>query len=246
MGKLAPDLLGPVGLELARAVERLPGQHGMPGGSRYELKWDGFRVGAVCREGEVRLWSRNSKDFTAKFPDVQAALETQLPTDCVLDGELVVWTGDRLDFDALQQRMVNTAATVRRRLAPAQPASFVAFDVLAIGSVDVRPLRWTVRRRRLESLAGQWVPPLQVSPVTAQVDEAREWLDAFKSSGVEGLVVKGASTRYQPGRRDWVKFNSLGVGSARPRRRGCLVPGQVAGVGWVAVRDRCRGPAVVA
>jgi len=69
----------------------------------------------------------------------------------------------------------------------------------------VRPLRWTVRRRRLESLAGRWVPPLRLSPVTAQVDEAREWLDAFKSSGVEGLVMKGASTRYQPGRRDWVK-----------------------------------------
>ncbi|WP_255511393.1 hypothetical protein [Kribbella sp. VKM Ac-2500] len=89
--------------------------------------------------------------------------------------------------------------------------SFVAFDVLAVGSVDVRPMRWTVRRRRLESLAGRWVPPLEVSPVTADADEAREWLDAFKSSGVEGLVVKGASTRYQPGRRDWVKVNSIGV-----------------------------------
>jgi hypothetical protein len=42
VGKLAPDLLGPVGLELVRAVEQLPGQHGMPGGSRYELKWDGI------------------------------------------------------------------------------------------------------------------------------------------------------------------------------------------------------------
>jgi ATP-dependent DNA ligase len=226
VGKLAPDLLGPVGLELARAVEQLPGQHGMPGGSRYELKWDGFRVGVVCREGDVRLWSRNGKDFTAKFPDVQAALEIQLPTDCVLDGELVVWTGDRLDFDALQQRMVNTAATVRRRLAPAQPASFVAFDVLAIGSVDVRAMRWTVRRRRLESLAGRWVPPLQVSPVTADADEAREWLDAFKSSGVEGLVVKGASTRYQPGRRNWVKVNSVGVDSVRAAPREHVVRGQ--------------------
>jgi ATP-dependent DNA ligase len=205
MGRLAPELIGPVGLELARAVEQLPGPHGMPGGSRYELKWDGFRVGVVYRGGEARLWSRNGRDFTAKFPDVQAALEAQLTTDCVLDGELVVWTGDRLDFDALQRRMVNTAATVRRRLAPSQPASFVAFDVLAAGDVDVRPMRWTVRRQRLESLAEGWVAPLQVSPVTADVDEAREWLDALKSSGVEGLVVKGASTRYQPGRRDWVK-----------------------------------------
>ena len=153
---------------------------------------------------------------------------------------MVVWTGDRLDFDALQQRMVNTAATVRRRLAPAQPASFVAFDVLAIGSVDVRAMRWTVRRRRLESLAGRWVPPLQVSPVTADADEAREWLDAFKSSGVEGLVVNGASTRYQPGRRDWVKINSVGVGGVRHAGLRTNRPGQSLDRGGSHVNDTCR------
>jgi ATP-dependent DNA ligase len=122
-----------------------------------------------------------------------------------INGELVVWTGERLDFDALQQRMANAAATVRRRLAPAQPASFVAFDILAIDSVDVRPMRWTARRTRLEALAAGWTPPLQLSPVTADVDEAKEWLEAFKASGVEGLVVKGASSRYLPGRREWLK-----------------------------------------
>ncbi|ONI76755.1 hypothetical protein BWI15_05575 [Kribbella sp. ALI-6-A] len=157
------------------------------------------------RGGEVRLWSRNGNDFTAKFPDVQVALARQVDVDCVLDGELVVWTGNRLDFDALQQRMASTAATVRRRLAPAQPASFVAFDVLAIDSVDVRPMRWTARRTRLESLAAGWTPPLQLSPATADADEAMEWLEPFKTSGVEGLVVKGASSRYLPGRREWLK-----------------------------------------
>jgi ATP-dependent DNA ligase len=205
MASLPSDLLGPVGLALARAVEMLPGERALPGGCRYELKWDGYRVGVVRRDGEVRLWSRNGSDLTAKFPDVQAALAAQIDTDCVLDGELVVWTGERLDFDALQQRMVNTVTTVRRRLAPAQPASFVAFDILAIGDVDVRAMRWSARRDRLESLAAGWAPPLQLSPVTADVDEARQWLDAFRASGVEGLVVKGASSRYQPGRREWLK-----------------------------------------
>ena len=67
------------------------------------MKWDGSRAGAVRRGGEVRLWSRKGNDFTAKFPDVQAVLEAQLTTDCVLDGELVVWSVGRLDFDVLQQ-----------------------------------------------------------------------------------------------------------------------------------------------
>jgi ATP-dependent DNA ligase len=102
----------------------------------------------VVSKGQVRLWSRNGKDFTAKFPDVQKALADQVAVGCVLDGELVVWTGERLDFDALQQRMVNTAATVRSRLAPAQPASFAVFDVLAVDDVDIRPMRWTARRVR--------------------------------------------------------------------------------------------------
>ena len=166
-------------------MEQLPGEHGQPGGARFELKWDGFRVGAVCGESEVRLWSRHGKDFTAKFPDIQAALATQVDTECVLDGELVVWTGDRMDFDALQQRMVNTATTVRRRVAPAQPASLVVFDLLAVSSVDLRPMRWTARRSRLEDLAKAWRPPLQLSQVTADRTEALEWLEAFKPSGVE-------------------------------------------------------------
>ena len=245
MGNLSPNLTGPVQLALAKAVEHLPGPHGMPGGSRYELKWDGFRAGVICRDGEVRLWSRNGKDFTAKFPDVQAALAAQVTSDCVLDGELVVRTGTRLDFDALQQRMVNTAATVRRRLAPTQPASLVVFDVLAVGSVDVRPMRWTARRQRLESLARNWAAPLQLSPVTSDVDEAKERLEAFKSSGVEGLVVKGASTRYQPGRRDWVKVNHVEVGSVRsvhPRR---ILGREDPGRRSTAVRDMCRGRVAV-
>jgi ATP-dependent DNA ligase len=152
-----------------------------------------------------------------------------------------VWTRERLDFDALQQRMVNTAATVRRRLAPARPASFVAFDVLAVDSVDVRPMRWSARRQRLESLTEAWAPPLQLSPVTSDIDEAREWLDAFKATGVEGLVVKGASTRYQPGRREWVKVNSVGVDgvwSVHPDR---IWRGQGADRCRTVVCDRCRG-----
>jgi ATP-dependent DNA ligase len=90
------------------------------------------RAGAVVRDGKVRLWSRNGKEFTDKFPDVVRALGAQLRVDGVLDGELVVWSGERLDFDALQRRMVNTVATVRRRLVVEEPVSFVAFDVLAV------------------------------------------------------------------------------------------------------------------
>jgi len=62
MGNLSPELTGPVGLELARAVEQLPELHGMPGGIPLRVEvWDGFLVGVVCSK---------------------AALEAQLSVDC--------------------------------------------------------------------------------------------------------------------------------------------------------------------
>ncbi|MEU4295401.1 hypothetical protein AB0E63_44885 [Kribbella sp. NPDC026596] len=68
--------------------------------------------------------------------------------------------------------------------------------------VDLRTQRWTVRRGRLEQLATSFSPPLQLTPVTADLEEAREWFDVLPAAmGVEGLVVKGAATRYVGGRR---------------------------------------------
>ncbi|MFI5713433.1 hypothetical protein [Kribbella sp. NPDC051620] len=113
----------------------------------------------------------------------------------------------------------------RRRLVPAQPAAFMVFDLLSVDNVDVRPMRWTARTR-LEALATGWQPPLQLSPVTAAEAEAREWLDAFRTTGVEGPVIKGATTRYSPGRRDWSKVNSVGLRCVRFLRDAGVVPGQ--------------------
>ncbi|TDO27351.1 hypothetical protein EV643_1636 [Kribbella sp. VKM Ac-2527] len=91
----------------------------------------------------------------------------------------------RLSFDALQRRLV-TAPSKARALVAAAPASYVAFDLLAIGGVDLRTQRWTVRRGRLEQLAARWALPLQLSPVTADIEEAREWFDVLPEAiGIE-------------------------------------------------------------
>jgi ATP-dependent DNA ligase len=87
----------------------------------------------------------------------------------------------------------------------------MAFDLLAVASVDIRSQRWTTRRGRLESLTG-WAPPLHQSPVTYDVDEAREWHEVLPAAmGVEGLVAKGRATRYVPGRCEWLKVSSVGL-----------------------------------
>jgi ATP-dependent DNA ligase len=204
---LPPELAGPVAVELAKPVRDIPAGNALPGGCRYEPKWDGYRLVVVRQGASTRLWSKQGRDLTDRFPDVAAAALAQVPAGTVVDGEVVVWNGERLDFGLLQKRMV----TAPGRLGPlvaAHPASYVAFDLLAAGGTDLRSRPWRRRRAELEALAQRWAPPMQLSPVTDDVDEARAWFTDFRPAGVEGLVAKGAASRYAPGRREWLKVKS--------------------------------------
>jgi len=204
---LPPELSGPVAVELAKPVRVIPPANALPGGCRYEPKWDGYRLVVVRTASSTRLWSKQGRDLTDRFPDIAAAALAQVPAGTVLDGEVVIWNGSRLDFGLLQQRMVTGAGRIAAQVA-AHPASYVAFDVLAVGGADLRDRRLSRRRAELESLASRWAPPMQLSSSTGDLEEARRWFDDFRPAGVEGLVAKGAGTRYAPGRREWLKVKS--------------------------------------
>jgi ATP-dependent DNA ligase len=204
---LPPELAGPVAVELAKPVKDIPPPSALPGGCVYEPKWDGYRLVVVRTAGSTRLWSKQGRDLTDRFPDVAAAALAQVPAGTVLDGEVVVWNGTRLDFGLLQQRMVSAVGRISGLVAT-HPASYVAFDLLAGGGEDLRGQRLVRRRAALEEIAGRWAPPMQLSPSTTDVAEARQWFEDFRAAGVEGLVAKGANTRYAPGRREWLKVKS--------------------------------------
>ena len=204
---LPPELAGPVAVQLAKPVATIPAANALVGGCLYEPKWDGYRLVVVRSAGSTRVWSKQGRDLTDRFPDVVAAALAQVPAGTVLDGEVVIWNGSRLDFGLLQQRMVTAAGRIGPLVA-AHPASYVAFDVLAAGGTDLRSQRLSRRRATLEELAARWAPPMQLSPATADLEEARRWFDDFRPAGVEGLVAKGAGTRYAPGRREWLKVKS--------------------------------------
>lgn len=157
------------------------------------MKWDGFRLVVVCTEQGVQLWSRNGKNLTSRFPDIAAAAREQVPVGAVVDGEVVCWHRDRLDFDQLQRRLVSGLNRVTG-LARQHPASFVAFDLLAREGRDLRQNSWTQRREALEKFAGVWQPPMQLSPYTRSKAEADARFVEYRPAGVEGLVVKGAGT----------------------------------------------------
>jgi ATP-dependent DNA ligase len=204
---LPPELAGPVAVQLSKPVRDIPPSHALPGGCLYEPKWDGYRLVVVRSGSSTRVWSKQGRDLTDRFPDVVAAAVAQVPAGTVLDGEVVIWNGSRLDFGLLQQRM--SAATSRiGGLVATAPASYVAFDLLAAGGSDLRDQRLSRRRAQLEAMAERWAPPMQLSPATSDAREARQWFDDFRAAGVEGLVAKGAGTRYAPGRREWLKVKS--------------------------------------
>lgn len=169
----------------------------------YEPKWDGFRA-LVFREGErLLIASRNRQPLERYFPELVETLRAGLPDRCVVDGEIVIVGAGTLDFDALLQR-IHPAASRIRLLSEQTPASFVVFDLLALGESDCRAEPFTARRKQLEGVVrtGQ---RLTLTPQTADPEKAEEWFEQFEGAGLDGIVAKRGELGYASGKRVMVK-----------------------------------------
>jgi ATP-dependent DNA ligase len=200
----------PVSPMLAKAVPEVPAQDAVAGGLIYEPKWDGFRV-IVFKDGDdVELGSRGSKTLTRYFPELVDAARAHLPARCVVDGEIVVRSGEpgrqRLDWDTLAQR-IHPADSRVQRLAAETPAEIVAFDLLADGDDDLMPRSFAERRERLERLfAGlDDGAELHLTRTTSDPDLATRWFEQFEGAGLDGVVAKPLAAAYQPGKRVMLK-----------------------------------------
>lgn len=202
---LPAGLAPPVKVALARPVTKMPRAGAAPGKLIYEPKWDGYRAVGIRDNSGATLWSRQGKDLTRYFPELVAAIASEVPPGCVIDGEAVIWTQGRLDFSALQQRLGAGPKTLPG-LVSQTPANYTAFDVLAVAGHDARDLPLHQRRALLEELAKGWKPPLSLSPTTTDPDEAARWFDELPHTGIEGLVIKDQDQPYTPGARNWLKL----------------------------------------
>src|SRR5918911_5539249 len=189
----------------------------IPPGEFYEPKWDGFRS-IVFRDGEeVEIGSRKERPMTRYFPEVVEAVKRSFAPRAVIDGEIVVVGDGGLDFWALQQR-IHPAASRVALLATATPASFIAFDLLALGDDDLTDEPFAHRRAALERALAQAVPPVSVTPITRDETVARAWFERFEGAGLDGLIAKRVDLLYEPGKRVMTKIKHI-------RTADCVVAG---------------------
>jgi ATP-dependent DNA ligase len=233
---MIPTAAEPIVPMLAKAVADVPEPDSVEGGLVYEPKWDGFRGVVYAARADaasdpsaqdapltIEIGSRGSKMLTRYFPELVEALARLLPGPCVLDGEIVVRSGEagheRLDWDALGQR-IHPAASRVAKLSVETPATFVAFDLLALGDRDLLDAPFAERRELLletvraataraeapapDTAAGA-DDALHVSQATDDVATARRWLTEFEGAGLDGVVAKPTRASYAPGKRTMLK-----------------------------------------
>src|SRR5215208_4918150 len=213
LGRVALPFDPPLQPMLAKPSDGLPSGDGW----LFEPKWDGFRA-IVFRDGdEVYTQSRDLKPLDRYFPELAEPLRAALPERCVLDGEVVIAGDDGLDFEALLLR-IHPAASRVKMLAAESPASFVAWDLLALGDEDLRSVAQGERRARLETVLAAATPPIHLTPATRDRALAADWFDRFEGAGLDGVVAKKLDVPYQPGKRAMLKVK-------HQRTADCVVAG---------------------
>jgi DNA ligase-1 len=190
----------------------------MPGEFFVEDKFDGIRAQAHVQDGRVAIFSRTLDEISTRFPELHAPL-AELPTDVIMDGEIITARGEEiLPFSDLQKRLGRK--TVSEDLLASTPVVFVAWDLLyATGRVLINdPLE--ARRAELEELisgSGTTHDSEQVSFGTLRLSQAKRFSEAAalddefaaaRARGNEGLMIKDPSSFYKPGRRgrEWLKL----------------------------------------
>jgi ATP-dependent DNA ligase len=203
----------PLAPMLSASAEALPTDDGW----QFEPKWDGFRT-LVFRDGdEITLQSRDSRPMNRYFPELVEPLRAALPDRSVVDGEIVIVGPDGLEFEALLLR-IHPAESRVKMLADQSPASYVAWDLLALGDEDLREIPLEERRKRLEGVLSEAAPPVHLSPATRDRALAEDWFQRFEGAGLDGVMAKRLDSPYRAGERTMIKVKHA-------RTADCVVAG---------------------
>jgi bifunctional non-homologous end joining protein LigD len=169
----------------------------------FEIKFDGIRAFAIICRSALTLVSRRGTPMTSWFPELSPIGELIDAPDVILDGEIILGSGSVDSFNDLLRRVRS-----RGRALAVTPVTFVAFDAVSIGGLDLADLELHERRDRLRALVTEG-PRLVLSRV---YDDGAALYAAALEHGLEGIVAKRRSSKYEPGRsRAWVKIKVPGA-----------------------------------
>jgi len=173
----------------------------------YELKLDGVRIVADRRDRAVALRYRNGRSATAAYPEIARAVRALAPERVVLDGEIVAFDGEgRPTFERLGPRIHAERPLDVLRAQAEVPVTFLVFDVLALGDLDLRDLP-LIRRKELllEVVRGRGL----VRPLDHLEGNGEALFRFCKEQRLEGVVAKKKLAPYRPGPQrtdDWIKI----------------------------------------
>ncbi len=203
-------LFHPIKFMLATAAESVEDvARTMPEEFYVEDKFDGIRGQAHVQAGRVALYTRTLDEVTHRFPELVEPLKL-LPTDAVLDGEIVPVRGESiLPFLELQKRLGRK--TVSEELLADVPVAFVAYDLLYAAGRVLTDAPLAGRRAALEALVkdeAAAVVRLSKAKLTGGVSGLDEEFEAARARGNEGLMIKDPRSSYKPGKRgrEWLKL----------------------------------------
>ena len=173
----------------------------------YELKLDGIRCLAFVSPAGVDLRNKRSLSLLGSFPEMRG-ITVSVETHCLLDGELIVMTDGKVDFESLQCRAMTTTPDKVTLAAGLRPASFVAFDILHTAGRDLIDEPLMARKEILRQTVKE-TGKLAVSRFIEHNGVA--FFELTKEQGLEGIVAKRKESIYHLGKRskDWLKIKNL-------------------------------------
>lgn len=195
--------------EMPAAIEPMMAQisdHIPRGGDwLFEVKWDGVRAVAFVENESVRLQSRTGNRCERQYPELSAIPHQLAAETAILDGEIAVLDAKGVSqFHLIQPRIMNADPNSIAHMSRNTPVVYFVFDLLYLDGYDLRGVRLDERRKLLEEI----VAPDAVFRVSAAFPGAgEEMLEAARENGLEGLLAKLASSRYESKRSsDWLKI----------------------------------------
>lgn len=177
----------------------------------YEIKWDGYRCLAFL-DSQTRLQSRNLKNISYLFPELQLLHQKIRQPGCILDGEVIALRKGKPSFLELQKRAQLKKTERIKGMMRQIPVIYVVFDLLYLNYQPIYHNNLDIRRALLSS---NIISEEELVLANFIEKKGTAYFESIVELGLEGVIAKKKDSPYLPGKRvkHWLKFKSKKLGN---------------------------------